>query len=276
MNLRAVKILKDSITIDSSKTKHKGLGILFRMSKGIDLDLYVWAVQTADTSSKSGYKFGKYELKYTVPKFSCSIPDSLKPKLTSTKEKALELNKVYKIGGFSFKVTKLSTATEAGEGSIRLPFLATDYPVQFGKAIKSNDKDEIIEGAAYTVPPKGIFTDKALVVKDGALIVDINQLDNNKDFMENLRKKAVSYSDIPISFNRMITRLGQVVSIPDYKVPVDVVVTGFVFKPDGAQMNAMAIIEVDGKYPRIGVYGVRMLPDKIALDKLKFYLMTDL
>jgi hypothetical protein len=276
MNLRAVKVLKDSITIDSTKTKHKGLGLQFSMSKGIDVDLFIWAVQTSDTSSSTGYKFGKYEIKYTVPKFSCSIPDSLKPKLTSKTEKALVVNNVYKIGGFNFTPTKLPSGATAGEGIIRIPFLGTDYPVQFGNTLKGNDKNEIIEGAAYTVPPKDIFTEKALVTKNGVLSVDFNQMETDKDFMENLKKKAVSFTDIPISFNRMLSRISQVMGGTDIKVPFDAVVTGFVFKPEGGQINAMAIIKVDDKYPRIGVYGVRMLPDKIALDQLKFYLMSDL
>jgi hypothetical protein len=53
-------------------------------------------------------------------------------------------------------------------------------------------------------------------------------------------------------------------------------VTGFIFDKKGGQMNAMAIVKVNDEYPKIGVYGLRMLPNQVGLDTMKFYLMDDL
>jgi hypothetical protein len=212
-NLREVKILKDSVQVGTKKLQ--GLGILFKLSKMVDIDLTVWATRTKDTSSWLGLKYGKVDIKYAVPKFTCSVPDSLVAVPKTTKA-TIAVGKPYKVGGFEFKVTKLASSNSAGEGTVRIPYLGTNYKVNFGTDLTVNTENEVFEGSVYTVPAEGVFAKEALVMEKGALKVDMNKLKITKEFITTLQKAANSYSDLPISFNKMMSKINEVVGFSGF------------------------------------------------------------
>ena len=259
INLNAIELVQDSVTIKGKKHS-KGVGLVFKLFKGVDFDFSIWSVPSSTDTSK--WTFGKYDLNFGVPKFECITPT---PVVVDKKSPRIpKIGEMVNLAGFSMKIDEVASTTQLGVGRIRIPYLGTTIKVNF-ENLSLNAEGKVSAGLAFSQINNALFPTNAITKLGDARKVAISQMNINA-LDQIIADNSPEGIKLPLSLRKSMGSFGS-------KLPFDVLVTNINF--DGASPNmslAMLVPDRSGKMVRFAVPSLGLSPKGFSFSDLRFQL----
>lgn len=260
INLNGIELVQDTVTIKGIKYS-KGVGLVFKMFKGVDFDFSIWSVPSSTDTSK--WTFGKYDLNFGVPKFECVEPTPVV--VSKTSPRLPKIGETVNLAGFSMKVDELAGAAGMGIGRIRIPYLGTTVKVNFGDNMSINAEGKVSAGFAFSQINSSLFPTNAIKSVTNGRAVEIAQMNLNA-LDQIIADNTPTGIALPLSLRKSMGNFGS-------KLPFDVLLTNINF--DGALPNmslAMLVPDRSGKMARFTVPKLALSPKGFSFSDLRFQL----
>ena len=241
IKLTTVELVQDSVTI-KGKSFSKGVGLVFKLFKGVDFDFSIWSVPSSTDSTK--WTFGKYDLNFGLPKFECVEP---KPFVVEKSSPRIpKVGEMVNLAGFSMKIDQLASAAQMGIGRIRIPYLGTTIKVNFGETLSLNAEGKVNAGVAFSQINNALFPNNAITTVNNMRRVAISQLNENA-LDQIIANNTPDGIKLPLSLRKSMGGFGS-------KLPFDVLITNINFEGISPNMSLAALVpDRSGKLVKFSV-----------------------
>lgn len=263
IKLVGIELVQDSVTVKG--TKHsKGVGLVFKLFKGIDFDFSIWSVPSSTDSTK--WSFGKYDLNFGIPKFECVVPTPIV--VNNTTPRIPKVGEMVNLAGFSMKIDQLANPNQFGIGRIRIPYLGTTVKVSFDNKLAINTEGKVSVGFAFSQINTSLFPSNAITSLTNGRAVALAQMNLNA-LDQIIADNTPTGIPLPLSLRKSMGSFGN-------KLPFDVLVTNINFTSTTPNMSlAMLVPDRSGKMVRFSAPNLGLSPKGFSLSNLRFQLESD-
>jgi hypothetical protein len=263
VDLYGVDVVQDTVSVKGKK-HNRGVGLVFKMFKGIDFNFSIWSVPSSTDSTK--WTFGKYDLGFGLPKFECVAAAPVVVKKTTTQ--VPKLGDMVDLAGFSMQVDKLASDAEMGIGRIRIPYLGTTVKVNFDNKLTLNAEGKVLTGFAVSQLNSSLFATTAVTSLAKGRAVALAQM--NIDALDQIiADNTPSGISLPLSLRQSMGTFGK-------KLPFDVLLTHINFASDTPNMSlAMLIPDRSGKMVRLSMPRLGLSAKGFSFSDLRLQLGSD-